>query len=267
MARALVGGLIEQGWAPASVTVSDPSAAQRDELALRYPGVGLTASNADAVARADIVVFAVKPQVLAQTAREVAPVVGSRRPLVISIAAGIRMRALRRWLGGDSAIVLVRAMPNTPAMIGAGVTGLCADASVGAEERSLAERVLGAVGQVLWLEREDDMDAVTAVSGSGPAYFFLMLEALEKAALGLGLAPATARQLSVQTCLGAARLASGADESPEVLRARVTSKGGTTEQAISVFEAGGFKDLVARAVTAAAERGRSLSDEAEVTHG
>jgi pyrroline-5-carboxylate reductase len=202
--------------------------------------------------------LAVKPQLLGAVVRSLAAAAAARRPLVISIAAGIRAADIARWAG--PAATVVRAMPNRPALLGAGATALFAPAAPPAA-RATAARLLEAVGSVLWVEREADLDAVTAVSGSGPAYFFLLIEALEAAAIAEGLAPAAARQLAVATATGAARLAAESGDDPATLRAQVTSKGGTTAAALAVFEAADLRGIVARAVAAARARAGELAEE------
>ncbi len=182
-----------------------------------------------------------------------------QQPLVISIAAGIRTPDLARWLGADTAIV--RAMPNTPALVQSGATGLFANAHVRDQQRDLAETILRAVGLTLWVEQEDQLDLVTALSGSGPAYFFLVMEALQEAASKLGLPAETARLLALQTAFGASRMALESDEDAAALRQRVTSPGGTTEQALRVLEEGGLRNLMEQALTAAARRSRELADQ------
>jgi pyrroline-5-carboxylate reductase len=201
-------------------------------------------------------VLAVKPQQMREAAREAAPHLGD--PLVITIAAGIRLADLARWIGGRKR--LVRAMPNTPALVHAGITGLYAAQAVGADDRQAAEDLLAAVGSALWFEREEDLDAVTAVSGSGPAYVFYAMEALERAARELGLAEGASRSLALWTFVGATKLAIERGEDPERLRAQVTSKGGTTERALEVLEAAGVKERFVEAVKAACERSRELGD-------
>lgn len=256
MASAMVGGLIKQGWAPASITVVEIAAAARVQLELRLKVKTAAAIDA-AAAQGACVILAVKPQQMREAARSVAALL--REQLVISIAAGIRLADLSRWLGGYSRIV--RVMPNTPALALAGVSGLYAAPAVGARDRAAAERILGAVGATVWLDREEDLDAVTAVSGSGPAYVFYFIEALEQAGRELGLDPDAARKIALQTFAGAVKLACESGEPPATLRARVTSKGGTTERAVLALEADGVKDAIARAVRAAAERSRELGDE------
>lgn len=256
MAGAIIGGLIKQGWTPASIIVIEIAAAARTQLESRLKVKTAQAVDA-AAAQADCIVLAVKPQQMREVAQALAPLL--RAQLLITIAAGIRLADLSRWLGGYSRIV--RVMPNTPALALAGVSGLYAPPAASAADRAAAEQILGAVGATVWLEREQDLDAVTAVSGSGPAYVFYFLEALERAASELGLRQDTARKLALETFAGAIKLACAAGEPPATLRARVTSKGGTTERAILALETDGVKDAIARAVRAAAERSRELGDE------
>ena len=256
MATCLVGGLIAHGTMAASIVVADPVDAQRRKLQERY-GVQTDESGATAVREADVVVLAVKPQQMAEAARTIAPIVDLRRPLVISIAAGIRLEDLARWLGPD--VPLVRTMPNLPALIDAGVTALFAPPGVDDEARYDAESILSTCGKTVWLEREDLMDVVTAVSGTGPAYFFLLLEVLQAAAVDLGLDPVTARTLCIETAQGAGRMAAASELEPARLREQVTSRGGTTEAAMRVLDGAGVRDIFARAVTAAAHRSSELA--------
>ena len=265
MARALVGGLLNMGWPAAAIRLSEPLAAQREALAHSWPHLSLFADNLPALEGADIVVFAVKPQVLPDVVRQLAAKIRAAEPLVISIAAGIRVAAVHAWLGGH--LPIVRCMPNMPALLGCGITGLYASAEVDIGKRERAQQIMRAVGDTVWLDREADIDIVTALSGSGPAYFFLLMEAMEDAAVQLGLDRTAARQLCLHTAHGAARLALEGNETPPQLRARVTSPGGTTERALRVFEEGGLRTMVATALAAAAERARHLSDEAEHKHG
>jgi pyrroline-5-carboxylate reductase len=257
MAGSLINGLVSDGYDPSRIVATDPNEAQLAAVA-RRTGVRTTADNCGAVANADVLILAVKPQVLQAVARAIAPQVQAARPLVISVAAGIREAALQEWLGGG--VALVRTMPNTPAMIGAGATVLHAGPEVNAEQRDTAESILRAVGLTRWVDDEVQLDAVTALSGSGPAYFFLVMEAMEQAAVELGLPVDTARLLTLQTALGAARMAIESDEEPATLRRRVTSPGGTTERAIATFEDGGLRRLFAEALTAARDRSVELSD-------
>jgi pyrroline-5-carboxylate reductase len=256
MARSLVGALIRGGADARSIAVAEPEETLRAALARDF-GVSTHARNADAAAGADTLVLAVKPQVMRDVCAELGAVLGVARPLIVSIAAGIRLGQLREWLGRD--LPIVRAMPNTPALIGAGATGLVANALAGADERARAEAMLATAGRTAWIDREELMDTVTALSGSGPAYFFLLVEALEDAAVAQGLPRETARMLASQTGLGAGRMLAESGEAPARLRERVTSPGGTTAAALAAFDAGGFRQLVARAVEAATARGKELS--------
>ncbi len=256
MARSLAGGLLTNGWARDRLAFSDPDRQQREAIQAAL-GVRVHERNADCAARAQVLVLAVKPQILKAVAQELAAVVQANKPLVISIAAGIPTEALQRWLGGELAVV--RVMPNTPALVGSGAAGLYANALVSPEQRDLAEALLRAVGVTVWLEREELLDAVTAVSGSGPAYFFLFMEALEEAAVRAGLDRATARLLTLETAFGAAKMALEGGEEPAQLRARVTSPGGTTEQAVKVMEHAQLRAIVDRAVQAARARSQELA--------
>jgi pyrroline-5-carboxylate reductase len=256
MARSLVGGLIADGVDPALIRLSDPQADKIQDLAHRL-GVQILSDNRTVVADAEVVVLAVKPQVMRSVALEIAPAIEHGHPLVISIAAGIRATDLRRWLGADTAIV--RTMPNTPALVQSGATGLFANERVSPAQRDLAESILRAVGLTLWVTDETQLDAVTALSGSGPAYFFLIMEALQQAGTELGLPAETARLLALQTAFGASRMALESDEDAATLRQRVTSPGGTTEQALKVLEEGGLRALLKQALTAAAQRSRELA--------
>ena len=258
MAGSLIAGLIADGTDPTRLRVADPDPEKLRAMTARF-GVVTLADNPEAAAGADVVVLAVKPQVLKGVAEALAPMVREHRPLVVSVAAGIRETDLCRWLGGDAAVV--RAMPNTPALVGSGATALYANPRVSQTQRSLAESVLRAVGLTLWLDDEQLMDAVTAVSGSGPAYFFLVMEAMQEAARQLGLPAETARLLTLQTAFGAAKMALESTEEPGGLRQRVTSPGGTTEKALGVLEDGALRGLFLKAIEAAATRSRELADE------
>lgn len=257
MGRALVAGLIAHGTPPAGLAVSDPSEAVRKALAADF-GVRTGNDNNALAATADIIVLAVKPQGMAGVITALAPMLGQRRPLLISIAAGVRTAALASWSGAR--LPIVRAMPNRPALVGAGITGLFATPDTPPEARKRAEAVMGAVGELVWVQTEDDLDVVTAVSGSGPAYFFLLAEQLAHSAVRRGLDPHVARRLAVATLSGAGRLAADSDGDLARLRAEVTSKGGTTEAALNAFSAAGFDGIVAAAVDAAVLRGRELSE-------
>ena len=253
MATALIGGLISRGFEAAWIRVIEVVADSRERLAADF-GVRCFAAVEDAALDCDVIVLAVKPQ---QVREALAPIAGRlKSQLVVSIAAGLRLADIRRWLGGHKR--LVRAMPNTPALIGAGVTGLFAPASVTKAERQAAEQILNAVGSTLWIEDEATMDAVTAVSGSGPAYVFYFIAALQEAAVQLGFTVEQARKLSLETFLGAAKLAAQSGEDVTVLRDRVTSKGGTTEAALGSMDADNVEAAILRAVQAAEARGREL---------
>jgi pyrroline-5-carboxylate reductase len=256
MARSLIAGLVRQGTPGCHIRVGEPVAALREALARDF-GVQAFARAEDAVAGAGTWLLAVKPQVIRQVCQALAPQAQGARPLVVSIAAGITLAQLQRWLGGE--LAAVRAMPNTPALLGAGVTGLCASAGTSAEQRHRAERLLASAGSTVWIDEEKLMDAVTAVSGSGPAYVFLLAEAMEAAGIELGLPAEAARTLVLQTVLGAARMLTESGEAPAELRRRVTSPNGTTQAAIEAFQAGGFQSLVDAALAAAARRGGELS--------
>lgn len=256
MARSLIGGLVARGTPAAAIRVAEPVPALRQALAADF-GVQVFEQAGDAVDGAATWLFAVKPQVMASIARTLAAQAQAQRPLVATIAAGITSAQLAGWLGGGVAVV--RAMPNTPALLGAGATGLYAGAGVDAAGRARAQDLLSAAGITVWLDDESLMDAVTAVSGSGPAYVFLLAEAMEAAGIGQGLPAAAARALTLQTLLGAARMLTESGEPPAELRRRVTSPNGTTQAAIEAFRAGGFETLVAEAIAAAARRGAELS--------
>ncbi|MGB2680001.1 MAG: pyrroline-5-carboxylate reductase [Candidatus Competibacter sp.] len=258
MARSLIGGLIAGGHDPSRIWVAEPDAAQREFLRGRH-GVHTDPDNLTAIAATDIVVLAVKPQILRGVAEQLAPALQARAPLVISVAAGVRERDLRRWLGGGR-LALVRTMPNTPALVGSAASALFANEFVTEDHRQLAESLLRAVGVTVWVDDETLLDTVTALSGSGPAYFFLVMEALEQTALALGLDEDKARLLTLQTAFGAAKMALESAESPATLRVRVTSPGGTTERALGVLREGGLEALLAKALEAARQRSRELGD-------
>ncbi len=256
MASAMIGGLVRKRWPRKSIRVVEVAPSAREAL---HRGMKIKAQPAidAAAAKCDCLVLAVKPQQLREVAAALKPHL--RAQLVITSAAGIRTMDLARWLGGYRRIV--RVMPNTPALVQAGISGLHASPAVDAADRALADRILGAVGKTLWLAREEDLDAVTAVSGSGPAYVFYFIEALEEAARELGIEAADAHRLAVETFAGAIKLAAQSSEPPGTLRSRVTSRGGTTERALSTMEADRVKDAIVRAIHAAAERSRELGEE------
>jgi pyrroline-5-carboxylate reductase len=258
MARSLIGALIRCGTPAGSISVAELNEDLRKALARDF-GVTVHDNPTAAATGAAVLVLAVKPQGMKAVCHEIAPIVGPARPLLISIAAGIRIAQLRDWLGTD--LPIVRSMPNTPALIGAGATGLIANTTTDAGQRALAEAILGAAGRTAWIGSEALMDTVTALSGSGPAYFFLLVEALEDAAVAQGMPRETARALATQTCLGAGRMLVEEGEPPAVLRERVTSPGGTTAAALNAFAAGNLRGLVTDAVAAATMRGRELSEQ------
>ncbi|MBK8814710.1 MAG: pyrroline-5-carboxylate reductase [Methylococcaceae bacterium] len=259
MAASLLNGLIASGHDPKQLWVSDINEETLTNLSASL-GINTTHNNQEVVNSTDVLVLAVKPQIMAQVTKEIAPYLKSQQ-LVVSIAAGITQAGLSKWLGIDTAIV--RCMPNTPALVLTGATALFANDNVSQEQRDLAENILRSVGIALWVNDESELDAVTAVSGSGPAYYFLLMEAMEKAAVELGLNETIARLLIQQTALGAAKIALESSESPAELRRRVTSPGGTTQQAIETFEHGGFNELVAKALHAAKNRSVEMSKQME----
>jgi pyrroline-5-carboxylate reductase len=258
MAAALIGGLIRQGLPNGRIVVADPSAEQLDRL-VRTHGILRAPDNATAAAGAEAVILAVKPQQMRPVCLALKASVESGKPLLISVAAGIPHAALSRWFGAH--IPIVRTMPNRPALSGFGATGLYAPPSVGAAGRALAESIMAAVSATVWVEHESQMDTVTALSGSGPAYFFLFMEALEAAAHERGLPKDIAHKLTLATAYGAARMARESHEPLAVLREQVTSKGGTTAAALAVLDGAGLRATVAHAVAAADRRSAELAAE------
>lgn len=255
MARSLINGLLNSGYPGSAITASDPLASQRESLAAL--GIQALEDNNVACADADIIVLAVKPQVLGAVIGAISTI----RPdqLLISIAAGVPVASLSAWTSADQAIV--RCMPNTPALMGAGITALYSNEQVSKSQRQLAERILDAAGKTLWVDTEDLLDAVTAVSGSGPAYFFYLMEAMIEAGTRLGLDAATARKLTIETAYGAAVMAREGSENPTTLRQNVTSPGGTTERALSILDAAGVKDTLNAALAGAMSRSQELAEE------
>jgi pyrroline-5-carboxylate reductase len=258
MARSLVGGLLADGVPAARLQVAEPDPVRRAAMQRDF-GVRVTSDNVAAAAAAEVAVLAVKPQDMQGVARELARPLAGRGALALSIAAGIRTSDLARWLGTTTAIV--RGMPNTPALLGCGATVLCAGPRAMSDHREQAEAILRAVGSVSWVDDENLMDTVTALSGCGPAYFFLLTEAMADAATELGMAPELARLLAVETSLGAARMAIESSADVSELRRHVTSPGGTTEPAMKVLEDGGFRTLIAAALREAQLRSRALADQ------
>lgn len=251
MAAALIGGLIAQGRGASEINVVELQEDARQRLTAKF---GVHCEPAIASRLGAVIVIAVKPQQMRAVASAIGPLL--KRELVITIAAGIRLEDLSRWLGGYDQ--LVRCMPNTPALIGEGISGLYANAAVGAAQRDLAESILGAIGTTLWVADEDMLDPVTAISGSGPAYVFYFIEALQQAAKDMGFSDTDARKLAVATFVGAAQLAAHSADDLSILRERVTSKGGTTERALASMEADKVKELIVRALHAAHQRAREL---------
>ena len=256
MSRSLIAGLI-QDKTTFELRVSDPDESQLDAIKSNWPMVTTFTDNRQACKDSSIVVIAVKPQILPMVCEALNGTFSANKPLIISIAAGVREATINHALGGSFPIV--RCMPNTPALVQAGATGLYANELVNEEQHSEAEAILRAVGITLWFEGEEQLDTVTAVSGSGPAYFFLVMEAMQKSAQSLGLNKEEARLLVLQTAMGASKLALESEDDAATLRERVTSKGGTTEAALKVLNEGGLSDLFHQALSAAEERSKELA--------
>ena len=256
MARSLIGGLVTTGMSNKDISVSEPQADLREKLTKDF-GVNALEENASAVMGVNVIVLAVKPQILQEVVIPLGNLIAEARPLLISVAAGVTSSSIERWVGGHPA--LIRVMPNTPALIGAGISALYANGNVSDDQRALAEKIMAAVGKTIWIKEETLMDAVTAVSGSGPAYFFYVMQAIHDAAVREGLDAQTARLLSLETALGAARLAVESTEDPGSLQKQVTSPGGTTEAAIKVLNDSGVRETVQKAVSAARARGSELA--------
>jgi pyrroline-5-carboxylate reductase len=255
MASAILSGLLKQGLAAQQVQVVEPFAEQAAKLRSDY-GVNVLAEAEPSLARASLVVWAVKPQMFSQASAQVGA--HTAQALHLSVAAGIRSDSIAQWLGSER---VVRAMPNTPALIGQGITGLFARSAVSAADRAIIEAVVHSTGQQLWLEHEEQLDAVTALSGSGPAYVFYFIEAMTEAGQAMGLTEAQSRQLAIATFGGASALAAASDEPPQILRERVTSKGGTTYAALTAMQASGIKPQFIEAMQAARRRAAELGDE------
>ncbi len=257
MARAIMGGLLANGYPAAQIWASEPDLSKLTDLAEQ--GLQITSDNNVAVAAADAVILAVKPQVMKQVVTPMADAVQAKQPLIISVAAGISAESLVSWLGGD--VALVRCMPNTPALVQQGASGLFANAQVSAQQRSQAEQVMQATGIALWVNSEAELDAVTAVSGSGPAYYFLVMEAMIDAGMKLGLSEDVATQLTLQTAQGAATMAAASEFSAAELRRRVTSPNGTTERAINSYEDAGLRQIFMDGMQACSDRSEELGRE------
>ena len=258
MATAIIGGMLANGFTASNIWVSAPDDDHLQTIRQRF-GVSVTTDNRYCAQQGDMVVLAVKPQVMRDVCESIAPVVQNTRPLVVSIAAGLETSTLDAWLAGG--LPLVRVMPNTPSLVGKGAAGLYANAAVTATQKDTVESVFSSIGSALWVEEEKLLHAVTALSGSGPAYFFLMLEALEEAATEAGIESATARKLAIQTMAGAAEMAARSEFDPAQLKRNVMSPGGTTEQAINSFEQGGLRNLVKDAYGAAFKRSGEMAKE------
>lgn len=257
MAYALISGLINNGFNAQNIKLSDANAALLSQRQAEF-NLEVFTDNIELASQCDVVVLAIKPQILSIVCKELRAHI-DHQPLIISIAAGVRATDINRWLGGNTAIV--RTMPNTPALLGKGATGMMANDIVSNEQKALAEQILGAVSQCLWVEDEKMLDAVTALSGSGPAYLFLMIESMAKAGVALGLDEKTAEQLSIQTALGASMMASSSGDSAHKLRAKVTSPNGTTQAAIESFQDQNFEMVVSHAMRAAFDRARKMGAE------
>lgn len=258
MASAIIGGMLDSGFQAGDIWVSAPDDNHLQSLRKRF-GISVTTDNRYCAEQADIVILAVKPQVMADVCRDIAPMVQNTRPLMVSIAAGLTSDTLDEWLGGG--MPLVRVMPNTPSLVSKGAAGLFANSQVKDKQKKMVQSVFESIGSALWVEDENLLHAVTALSGSGPAYFFLMLEALESAATEAGIEADTARALAIQTMAGAAEMAGRSEHDPAQLKRNVMSPGGTTERAIHTFEDGGLRELVKKAYGAAFERSQEMSKE------
>lgn len=261
MTTSLVGGLCQAGWEGSTITAVDHNADKRQTLSEKFGVTTSGQARAEHLAQADAIVLAVKPQVMEATVRELRPLIGTARPLILSIAAGIPLAAFHDWLGNDAGFVCVRSMPNTASLLGAGATGLYADAAATDEQRQLANDIMTTAGLTVWVDSEKLIDTVCATSGSGLAYYFAFMEAMVAGAEKLGLDAGAAQQLVIQTALGAARMADESGESPAQLRSNVTSKGGTTAAALTRFQEGDLTGLVDAAMQAAARRSTELTHE------
>jgi pyrroline-5-carboxylate reductase len=256
MARAILGGLLQKGFPASNIWASEPEISRLDDL--KAQGVNVTDNNEAAVSACDVIILAVKPQILKDVVQPLASSFANRDKLIVSVAAGISSESIDTWAGGNQAIV--RCMPNTPALVGMGASGLYANANVSAAQKESAEAALAAVGLAMWVEEEELLHAITAVSGSGPAYYFLFMESMIKAGIEQGLPADVAKQLTLQTARGAAEMAMQSDVEPDELRRRVTSPKGTTEQAILSFQANQLEGLVEKAMKACADRSVELSE-------
>jgi len=258
MASAIIGGMLDSGFNASSIWASAPNDDHLQSIRKRF-GISVTTDNRYCAQQADMLVLAVKPQAMADVCRDIAPIAQNTRPLMVSIAAGLSADTLDEWLGGG--LPIVRVMPNTPSLVGKGAAGLFASEGVTSTQKEMVQSVFEGVGIAVWVEDEALLHGVTALSGSGPAYFFLMLESLEAAAIEAGVNPETARQLAIQTMAGAAEMAAKSEHDPAQLKKNVMSPGGVTEQAIHTFEEGGMRDLVKKAYNAAYKRSEEMAKE------
>ena len=256
MASSIFGGLLEDGWPKDKIWATARTPETLEKVQQQF-GVQVTLDNHEAIRQSDIVVLCVKPQMMKSVLQELAPTLQDRKPLLISVAAGINLDSLQGWSGGN--LPVIRSMPNTPSLLRCGVSGLFANEQVTSEQKAIADTVFQAVGVALWVDSEAMIDTVIAVSGSGPAYYFLFMEAMTAMGVKLGLDQKTAEQLTLQTALGAAKMAVNSDVDAAELRRRVTSPGGTTEQAIKTFQKGGLESLVEQAMLAAVDRAAEMT--------
>lgn len=257
MSGSIIGGLVNNGYPASHITASAPTKVNLEKLAAQYK-INISTDNHKSAAEADILILGVKPQILQAVCMDLAPALANKKPLVITIAAGIETSHIQSWLGKE--LPIIRCMPNTPALVAQGASGLFANSKVSAEQQQQADEIFTAVGITEWVEHEDQMHAITALSGSGPAYFFLIMEALEDAAVKAGIPRENARKLGIQTVLGAAEMAKQSNIEPAQLKRNVMSPGGTTERAIQSFEDGGLRDLFDTAIYAATQRSKELAE-------
>jgi len=260
MAEAIIGGLVASGHPSSNISFSDLAQERRDYMKSKYPSITSSPDNLEVIADAEVVILAVKPQVLHNVVNGISQTLQARKPLIISIVAGIAAADINRWVGGSESAI-VRCMPNTPALVGEGAAGLYATEVVTNAQKNLAEKIVNAVSkETIWVATENQIDSVTAISGSGPAYFFLIMEAMENAGVEAGLSREDAKALTIQTCLGAAKTAQNSEDDLATLRRKVTSPKGTTEAAINAMEAGHIREVMASAVQAAQKRSNELAE-------
>jgi len=258
MTLALAGGLVGSGFPAPNIAIAEPSAEQRRRLAEALPGVSIATTNAEVAARVDCLVLATKPQILAAVCRDLATAAQSNKPMIISIAAGVRSCDIDAWMGGDLAVI--RVMPNQPALLRLGVSALFANECSTERDRALATTIMAAVGKVVQVSNETDIDSVTAISGTGPAYFYLLIDMLVKTAINMGLDAEVARTLAIETARGAAAIAADSDDAMDELIAKVRSPGGTTEAAFDILEPQGVRAIFSAAMAAAKDRAIVLAD-------